>query len=318
MTSAEARRVRYWEVRPVMIPARILLAVGALAASVAFWAFSAQRTILDPAATRDLATQLINTDAVAGSLTDQLAGQLEQRIPDDLATQVPAGALTKIAQTAISDPRVATAFGDTIASLHEQLLAGTAGDDVAIDTRAINAALGDALHEVNPELALEIGSAEPVALSIDSGRIPNLQPVDDGARDLLLGAAILAVIGFGLGVSIHPEPWTAVSIVGKRLAAVAAFPVFLYVVVPAGLRALGSKWSNTMSPFASAYGQRILPAALTLMVGGIALWIGGHVGRRSEPQLPPMERLGPRSRSGRPDPTARFPAAPPGRTDLRL
>lgn len=321
MTPTAPRRVRYWSVRPTAIPARILLAIGALSASVAFWAFSAQRTILDPEATRDLATQLIGTESVSRSLSDRLAAQLQGRIPDEVAGQVPKAQLAEVARAAITDPRVVAAFGTTIGSLHEQLLAGATEGDVAIDTRSINVALQDTLAEVDPELAEQIQSSDPVRLSIDAGRIPNLQPVDDGAGTVLLATAIFAVIGFGLGVSVHPEPWMAVSIVGRRLVAIASFPVILYVVVPAALRGIGSNWSRTMSPFAGAYGRRILPAALALLVGGFALWIGGHVGRRTEspaPERGPSRRRDRDAWSGAIDPTTRMPAATPGRTDLRL
>lgn len=310
--------VPYWRVRVTSIPARFLLAIGALAASVGFWAFSAERTILDPAATRELAGALVDTSAVTDSLARQLSGDLADRLPDDVAPSVPPGAVDRIATTVVADPRVAAAFARTIGSLHEQLLAGTAGDDIAIDTRAINAALADAIAAIDPDLAQQLGDAEPVELRIDSSRLPDLQPIDDGATNVMLAAALLAVLAFGLAVAIHPEPWRAVSIVGRRLAAIGIVPVVLYVVVPAALRGLGSSWSETMAPFASAYGNRILPGALALMIGGVALWIGGLVGVRTGPALPAMEPRGVATEPRRRSRPADSVSVGPGRTDLRL
>ncbi len=307
--------------RATAIPARILLAIGAIAASVAFWAFSAQRTILDPAATRELATQLIDTERVADSLISKLTDQLHAQIPPGVAESgVADSEIAAVAEIAIRDPRVAEAFGATIASLHEQLLAGDQVDQVEIDTSVINAALRDAVAEIDPTLVDELDGLEPVSLAIDASSLPSLRPVDDGADALLLTAAVLAVIGFGLGVAAHPEPWTAVAIVGRRLAAVAIFPVVLYLIIPAGLRALSTGWAETATPFASAYGGRILPAALTLLVTGVALWVGGQVGRRSAPApraARPASAARPARRTvpGQPRPTV---VAPGGRTDLRL
>jgi VIT1/CCC1 family predicted Fe2+/Mn2+ transporter len=319
MTSDSLAHVRYWIV--TAIPSRVLLWIGAIAAATSFWTFSAQRTILDPAATRDLATDLIATSAVSGTLAEQLAEQLFDRLP----TEVADSDVAEIARAAIESPRFARAFAGTIESLHDQLLDGDRSGDVAIDTRALNRALSAAAVDVSPELAERLRSAEPIELSIDSGRLPSLEPIDHGAATLMTGSAIVALIAFALGVMLHPDPWRAVSLVGRRLAAVAVMPLVLYLVVPAALRALGG-WGEKSATFASAYGNRILPVAISVFVGGVGLWIGGQIGRRTA--LPTSSRrprgsmpTGARGTRRRGEMTSHGPAGTrvgPGTTDLRL
>lgn len=257
--------------RAAAITARILLAVASVAASVAFWTLSAQRTILDPDATRDLATRLLETEHVSESLVATL---LDQILP-----QVPAGFseadVRRIAEIALHDPGVAAAFGVTIGELHEQLLAGNRVDAVAVDTTVVNRALRDAVADLDPELATQLDGYEPVDLTIDTTALPSLRPIDRRAAPVLLGAALAAVAGFGLAVALHPEPWTGVGAVGRRLVVVAVVPVVLYLAIPAALRTLRSGWAATAVPFASAYGRRILPAAVALLVTGAGLWLTG-------------------------------------------
>ncbi len=332
MTGRGGRGVRYWVVRPSAIPARIFLLLGAVALSIAFWAYCAQRTILDPEATRDLATALVDTDRVAGTLVDELAAQLVDRAPEaapdgtsDAVTESQAAA---IARAAIADPRVAAAFGSTLGDLHEQLLLGNEQGDVALDTAAINAALSDSIAAVDPALADRIGNADPVELSIDAGSLPSLRAVDERSNNVLLAAALLGLIAFGLGVVVHPDPWQGVTMVGRRLVAISLVPVVFYVVVPAALRAIGAGWGETLAPFADAYGSRILPAAITLLVGGIALWIGGHVARVTQADPAPRSRHGdgpgpglqrlPRSTRRTSRRATPYVSPAPGRTDLRL
>lgn len=291
MTPHRHGRVRYWSV--TAIPSRVLLWLGAIAAAVSFWTFSAQRTILDPVATRELATDLIATSAVSGTLTDQLSQQLFDRLPVDVAESE----VADIAREVVESPRFARAFAATIGALHEQLLNGDRSKGVEIDTRALNRALEAAVTEVNPQLAEQLADAEPIRLSIGPGRLPGLQPIEDGAATLMIASALVAVLGFGLGVALHPDPWRGVSLVGRRVAAVAIMPLVLYLVIPAALRAVGG-WGEKAATFAGAYGNRILPVAIPIFVAGVGLWVGGHVGRRTA-NLPP----GPRSR----------PSPPPGR-----
>jgi hypothetical protein len=302
--------------------------VGALAASIAFWAWTAQRTVLDPDATRDLASALVETGAVTDSLTDQIAEQLASRLPTD-ANGSPVGIdpeqLQAVAAAVANDERVHDAFGRTIASLHEQLLAGDRAEPLAVDSGAIERALRDALTQVDPALAAGIDPADPFRVQVDAERLPSLRPVSEAIDVALLGAALLAVIGFGLGVAVHPDPWTAVAVVGRRLVAIAVLPVVLYVVVPAVLRGASSDRAETLLPFADAYGSRILPAAIALLVGGVALWVGGIVGRRSAGASTSGPRSGSVVGSSRrpgtvrhPDTTVVAPTVGPGRTDLRL
>jgi hypothetical protein len=78
-------------------------------------------------------------------------------------------------------------------------------------------------------------------------------------------------------VFVHPEPWTAVRVVGRRLFVIGGLPLVFWVLIPWGLRALHMSAADIVSPIASAYGRRLAPPAFTILGIGAALWIAGHV-----------------------------------------
>lgn len=98
--------------------AHVLIAVGFLAASVAYGAYAIINTLLDPDATAEMTADLLSAAPIRDDLTHDLAAELRSQLP----TGVESREATSIATAALADPRFAEAFAAAVRSLHEQLL----------------------------------------------------------------------------------------------------------------------------------------------------------------------------------------------------
>ena len=76
---------------------------------------------------------------------------------------------------------------------------------------------------------------------------------------------------------MHPEPWTATRIIGRRLFVIGVLPLVFCVLIPAGLRAAHVSAAEIVSPLASAYGRRLAPPAFAVLGVGALLWCAGRI-----------------------------------------
>ncbi|HEY3833993.1 MAG TPA: hypothetical protein VGO03_16990 [Acidimicrobiia bacterium] len=263
--------------------ARVLLAIGGLAAAFAWWGFAAQQTILNPSATRDAAVGLLAAKPVQDSAVNSLADQLVSMIPRGDANR--AGISTEQARTlarqaatsALQDPALRRAFGNAIASMQQQLIDGDVSrNGLTIDTGAVTTAVHNAVANVDPAAAVQMPST-PVKLHFDTTKLPSLRGVDQHTNTVTLLAALIAIAAWFGAVLVHPEPWTATRIIGRRLFVIGALPLVFWVLIPAGLRAAHVSAAEVLSPLASAYGRRLAPPGFAVLGVGALLWVAGHL-----------------------------------------
>jgi hypothetical protein len=107
--------------------------------------------------------------------------------------------------------------------------------------------------------------------------LPSLRGVDQHTSTITLLAALIAMAAWFGAVLVHPEPWTATRIIGRRLFFIGVLPLVFWVFIPAGLRAAHLSAAEVVSPIASAYGRRLAPPAFAVLGVGALLWIAGHV-----------------------------------------
>ncbi len=265
--------------------ATILLFVGGFAAALSWWGFAAQQTLLDPSATREAALGLLSAKPIQDKAITSLADQLLAALP-----QIPAGAggstaasqreaatvARQAATAALQDPALRHAFADSIASLQEQLIRGdSSGKGLTLDTTAVTRAVRNAVAGVDPALAAQLDT-KPVTLHLDTAKLPSLKAVDQGAAPATLWAALVALLAWSMAVLVHPEPWTAVRKIGRRVVVIGALPLIFWILVPAGLRAMHLSAAEVVSPLASAYGRRLAVPAFAVLGVGAVLWIVGH------------------------------------------
>jgi hypothetical protein len=257
--------------------------VGGLAAALAWWGFAAQQTLLDPSATREAAVGLLAAQPVQSAAVDSLTNQLIAMVPRNIdrhgVTDAQARSLAhNAAAAALRDPQLRRAFADAIASLQQQVIDGDASrKGLTVNAAAVTAAVRHAVARVDPQTAARMPD-KPVKLHFDTSGLPSLRAVDQRAGSVTLIAALLAIAAWFGAVVVHPEPFTAMRTIGRRVVVIGALPLIFWVLVPAGLRALHFGAADVTSPLASAYGHRLAPAAFAVLAIGIGLWVAGRMG----------------------------------------
>ncbi len=170
------------------IGARLLVAVGFLAASCAYSGWVATRTAFDPGATRNAAQTLLTTKTVQRSLGDQLSEQVGK----ELRRAKTDPRITAAATEALRDPRVANAFAAAVADVHRALLSNSGGT-ISLDTRAVTDAVHDTLADRDPKLAAKLTRQRPVTLDLESKELPHLgRPARDRANRHVGGCVVRA------------------------------------------------------------------------------------------------------------------------------
>ena len=184
----------------------------------------------------------------------------------------------RAATTALQDPALRRAFGDALASLQQQLIdGGGKAHQLTIDSAAVTTAVRDAVQQVDPSVAARMPSA-PLQLHFDTSSMPSLHGVDRHTGTVTWLAALIALAAWFGAVIVHPEPWTATRVIGRRVAEIGVLPLVFWVLIPAALRALHVSAAEVLSPLASAYGGRLAPAASSVVAVGVLLWFVGRFG----------------------------------------
>lgn len=270
------------------IGARVLLAVGFLAASVSYSSWIAHRTVLDPSATRGATHALITAPAVRRSLArelhDTLAPQLGRAASDPkLRTAINA---------AVADPRFVRAFDDAIANIHAAILSDRSGR-VTLDTRAVTGALRTAIARHDPAVARQVRSLGTVSVPLGPTNVPHLGGAARSVGRVGAAALVLALLLIG-GALLLVHDHEIIGRVGRRIAVLALGPAVVFSVAPRLLDAAHGEAATVAAAVLRAYGHRVLLSAAVLAVVGVGTWIGAHVipavRRRRQPSEPPIAR----------------------------
>lgn len=277
------------------LPARVCLAAGFLAATIAYGAWTASRTALDPDATGDVAEALLESPVIRDNLAEDLRSQVAQATASDTLDPDTAAAIDGV----LSDPRMVDAFGAAIASMQSALLDGRKGE-VTLDVTEVTASVRDALATVDPALAARVGEAQPIELDLGDNSLPAISRADDRARQILVVSTVLALALIAIGVAIHPSQRDALARTGRRVALLAVGPVVAFVVLPWLLGLSANDGAEIASSVLDVYAGRVLPSAAVLAIAGVALWIGARTWPRARREAAPVAG----TRPGPPNPYA--------------
>src|SRR5437588_1971827 len=132
--------------------ASVLVTLGLLSASLAWWSFAARFTILDPGRSGRIADVLVEQPVIRDAVAQGLSSALQQALPD--GSPVSAAEIDAAAHKALDDPRALQALRTAIVDSHQRLV-GTVGPGgvpqndsdgpVTLDVSAIAAAGRDPL-----------------------------------------------------------------------------------------------------------------------------------------------------------------------------
>src|SRR5919109_1060338 len=104
--------------------ASILVTLGLVFAGVAWWAYAARYTVLDPARSERIAETLIEQPVIQDAVAEGLGNALEQALPP--GTSISPDEISAVAHQALADPRATAALKATVLASHQRLV-GTRG-----------------------------------------------------------------------------------------------------------------------------------------------------------------------------------------------
>lgn len=250
------------------VAVRVLLAVGSVAAVVAYAAWTADRTAFDAEATEEVARALLDAQAVQESLVDEIEAQVAAAAPELTADPATAEALS----AALRDPRFVDAFGAAVGAVHAQLLDGSAGGGpVTLDAGEVTAAVSRALEPHDPELAARVAQRD-VVVDLGDGDVPDLSAASSRTSTAMAVGTLLALLCFGTAVAIDPDPRWPIARIGRRLALLAIGPVVGFVLLPWLLGATSNDAAGVAAEVLRVYRAQVVPSAVVLAVGGLGMW----------------------------------------------
>ena len=250
------------------VATRVLIGCGVVAAAVSYGCWTAQRTAMDPAATGDLAHALLESP----SIQDSIADELQQEVSTQVARADLDPEIETAINAAINDPEFVDAFADAITEIHRQLLADDGGD-VVIDTASVTQSVSDALYSIDPTLAEQLQAGEPLRVDLGDADLPNLGQARDTTRTLTWLTLALAIVLFVGAVAVANSQRDAVGRIGRRIALLAIGPFLMFVVLPLVLRQADNDATTVIADAMGVYRDRVLPSAVVLLAGGLAIWL---------------------------------------------
>src|SRR5258706_15183837 len=105
--------------------ASVLVTLGLLAASLAWWSFAARFTFLDPGRSARIADVLIGQPVIRDAVAEGLGTALRQALPP--GTPISADEIDAVAHKALDDPRALQALRTAIVDSHQRLVGDYGG-----------------------------------------------------------------------------------------------------------------------------------------------------------------------------------------------
>lgn len=176
----------------------VLVAIGLIAASLAWTGYAVSRTLLDPGRSQAIADDLYQDREVRAQMRNSMADALDAAIPESV--QVERSELVAAADRALDDPLVEDLLVGGLIRAHQRFLGEDPNPDepIVIDGAAMATASRTGLVNVRPELATVVPEPPSMPVTLPTERLPNA----GGFRTWLAGAvAMLAAVAVGLVVA---------------------------------------------------------------------------------------------------------------------
>jgi hypothetical protein len=282
--------------------ASILVTLGLLSGGVAWWAYAARSTVLDPARSERIAETLVEQPVIQNAVAEGLANALQQALPP--GTPISPDEISAVAHRALADPRAMAALKATVLTSHQRLV-GNYDGPVTLDVSPIAVAGRDALVAARPDLAGSLPESPTLSVDLPTQHLPKLGWLPERTRELFGLAFMLAITLLGLGVVASSDRPKVLSRAGRWALRAGFFwalfgwglPYLMTKIDEPRLSALGAIG-------VAAVGPMIAPAVL-LVSSGIAALFGARAWRTALAALPPAPPSG--GPDYRPDPRIDLP-----------
>jgi hypothetical protein len=283
---------------------RLLLIVAYIAAAFGYNAWVASQTVLDPGATRDVATTLLASPAVQRAITEDVSRELQREVGLDANDP----AMQTAINAALHDPRVTAAFAKAAATLHDALISG-GNTEVRLNTLAPTDALQDAIAQYDPQLAAEFAShvaEQPLDVELGGEDLPTVRGISSKADAVtVIGIVTALLLGVASLVMLHDRKHFGR--LGRRIAYLALLPALGFVLLPSLLDRSHRDGAEVAGAVLRTYRGRIVPSVVALAVVGLVVFVAALVWpRRRAAEMP----AAPRQSYAGPTPTAPPPGPP--------
>jgi hypothetical protein len=294
--------------------ASVLVALGLVAASLAWWGFTLQRTVFDADRSDRLAHALLDSGAVQDALISASTDALDAALPAQVRAQVPMADLTTAARAALDTPEARAALEQALVGTHRYLI-GDVDQPPTLDTAPIDAALRAQIARVRPDLAEVVPSLPPLQVDLPDSGLPVVRDIRRLVDRATATAEVVAVVALAAALIVAPDRapvlrrvgWWATLAGGLWVALRFAVPALAEVVVPAraaliaGLVEAGAEGMAAPGLWLAALGLLALVLGLVLPRRTIALGAGGRAARRraAERRAAKASRRDPRLVGGR-------------------
>ncbi|HEV7865800.1 MAG TPA: hypothetical protein VGR20_24100, partial [Acidimicrobiia bacterium] len=266
------------------VAASVLVAVGLLCASVAWWSFAARFTVLDTGRSARIADVLIDQPVIRDAVADGLGSALRQALPP--GTPISADEIDAVAHKALDDPRALQALRTAIVDSHQRLV-GDYDGPVTLDVSPIAAAGRDALVAARPDLAKSLPKAPPLSVDLPTQHLPKLGWLPQRARELSGMAALLAATLLSLGLLAASDRPRVLQRAGRWALRAGVGWAALGWALPYAMTRIGEPRLAALGAIGvAAVGPMIAPA-VTLVCAGIGALLGARAWRLALAALPP-------------------------------
>ena len=269
--------------------ASVLVTLGLLAAGVAWWAYAARYTVLDPARSERIADTLIEQPVIQDAVAEGLGNALQQALPP--GTPISSEEINAVSHRAIEDPRAMAALKTAVLSSHQRLV-GNYDGPVTLDVSPIAEAGRDALLAARPELAESFPEAPALSIDLPTQHLPKLGWLPERARELCGLAFLLAVTFLGLGIVAASDRPGVLSRAGRWALRAGVFWAIFGWALPYAMTKIGEPRLAALGAIGVAtVGPMIAPAVLLVSAGTGAL-LGARAWRLALAALPPAPPSG--------------------------
>jgi hypothetical protein len=251
------------------ILAGVLVAVGLLAASVAWWGLTLQRTVFDSGRSTKLARALLSSGQVQDALVGASTKAVEGALPASVRTQVPTEQISAAARAALTSPAVTNTLESALVGTHQYLI-GDRPDPPTLDSAPIDAALRQQLVAIRPDLAAVVPTLPPLEVQLPDTGLPAVRGLRQQVSLVTLWTTAVAVVAIALAFLAARSRRAVLRRVGFWALTTGGLWVALRYVLPAIVRAVVPSSAALVGGLAEAMAEGMAVPGVLLAVGGVA------------------------------------------------
>lgn len=275
---------------------RFLITIAMLTGTVAWSAFTLQRTLFDTGRTQVMVDQLLDNTIVQQAMAQSIVEATDAALPEQVRDLVSAPELTAMAGGALQDPAVRTAIENAAVDSHRYVI-GESAEPPVLDTTALTEVVRQQFASIRPDLAAAVPDLGPITIELPAAGLGPVKTVNEFTASLAPLLGVIALLCAAGGLAISPDRPTTLVRIGFWAVSLGAGTIMLRYVLPAvSASALGQRGAMVTGMSTAASSSMATPGTLMFGVGIVLITAGFLFSTMSRPSRP--------SRHARPATTA--------------